>query len=283
MITHRALPSLACLLLLGLLTGCSVLSIAYDYADWIVLWRLDHYFNTSPEQEEYLQDRVGRLHQWHRTQELPLYADFLRHIQEEVKIGLSPESLETLWRDYQDLRAHLAEQLAFHGAQFLLNLQTEQHAYFRTVLQQENQALRKEVGDTPEERVMHRIDSVLDILEFWVGNVTIEQVAAVKSFMQHFPDTTQEYLLYREFRQQQLLDILAQVKDATLIEHHVARWMNASGQDNASPYSEGVQRWQDAVKRVIIHIDHILTPRQRHHAVKKLQQFIDELDRLSHA
>jgi Family of unknown function (DUF6279) len=268
-------------LFLLLLTGCSVVSLVYDYADWMMLWRIDHYFDTSPQQEKQLEQHVKELHRWHRTHELPLYAKFLRDIQQQIKTGLSSETLDTLLLNYQELRAHLARQIAYHGASFLINLQPEQQIYFQSVLKQENQDLGEDFGDTPEERVTKRWESVMSILEFWVGEVSEEQVSNIQRFIQDFPDTTEAYLGYREFRQQQLLDILTGSRDVTIVEDKVAEWISSNGQDVPAEYYFGVQQWQEAVKTIILDIDKILSPTQRQHMVSKLQNLIEELERLS--
>lgn len=269
------------LLFLLVLSGCSVGTLAYDHADWIVLWRIDHYFDTSPQQEEQLEQHVKELHRWHRTHELPLYAKFLRDIQQEVKTGLSTEALDNLLLKYQGLRTHLARQIAFHGASFLINLQPEQQTYFQSVLKQENQELREDFGETPEDRVAKRMESVMSILEFWVGEVSKEQTYTIHTFTRDFPDTTEAYLSYREFRQQQLLDVLTESREATTVENKVADWISSNGQDVPSEYYSGVQQWQEAVKNIICHIDQILSATQRHHMVLKLQNLIEEIERLS--
>src|SRR5262249_56162016 len=46
--------------LLVLLVGCS-LTFAYRYADWIILWELDHYFDLTPEQRHHLHLRLTPL------------------------------------------------------------------------------------------------------------------------------------------------------------------------------------------------------------------------------
>ncbi len=275
------LSALIGLLFLLLLSGCSVVSLAYNYADWIMLGRIDHYFDTSPQQEEQLEQHVKELHRWHRTHELPLYTKFLRDIQQQVKTGLSPETLDNILLNYQELRAHLARQIAFHGASFLINLQPEQQTYFQAVLKEENYDLQKDFGDTPEDRVAKRMESVMSILEFWVEEVSEEQTQTINRFIQDFPDTTETYLSYREFRQQQLLDVLTGSMDAKIVENKVAEWISSNGQDAPSEYYSGVQQWQEAVKNVILKIDQILTPTQRDFMILKLQNLIEEFERLS--
>ncbi len=121
----------------------------------------------------------------------------------------------------------------------------------------------------------------MSILDFWVGEFSKEQTNTINTLIQNFPDTTEAYLDYREFRQQQLLDVLTEPSDLTIVENRVAGWISSNGQDVPPEYYDGVHQWQEAVKTVILEIDHILTPIQRHHMISQLQKLIEELESLS--
>ena len=70
-------------LLGSILTGCTTLTLTYTYTDRLLLWKIDHYFHLSNEQDKQVKARLAELHAWHRHTELPRYAEFLRQIQEE--------------------------------------------------------------------------------------------------------------------------------------------------------------------------------------------------------
>ena len=64
--------------LLGALTACSRLSLTYNFADWIVYWKIDKYFDVSSQQKPLLNSRLAHFHSWHRQKEIPHYVRFFR-------------------------------------------------------------------------------------------------------------------------------------------------------------------------------------------------------------
>ena len=63
--------------LLSLFVGCSTLKLTYNFADWIVLWQIDRYFDLSMSQVSLLKGRLADLHAEYRKEALPLDAAFL--------------------------------------------------------------------------------------------------------------------------------------------------------------------------------------------------------------
>jgi len=274
-------PIVLCLILLC--SGCSVVSLAYNNADWLILWKLNNYFDVNPQQEEFLEHHVVELHHWHRTSELPLYAGFLEQVQHTVRSGLSPEKLDVLQRDYQELRSHLAQKMAFHGTPFLRGLTPEQQQFFQEVLHEENHDLREKLGNTAEERLRHRMETVMDLMEFWLGDIPPEQLPIIQQLIRNFPDTTEAYLAYREYRQQQFLQILQHRRDSRQIERALSEWLNFSGRDVTQENFAGIQEWQQGVKSFLLEVDKLATPSQRQYMVNKLQSIIHILHTLNHA
>ena len=78
--------------LLFLLAGCSTTKLVYDYGDKFVSWQLDSYFELNDEQEDWVEERMKILIEWHRMEELPRYKNFLTDIQNSSKDGLTTVS-----------------------------------------------------------------------------------------------------------------------------------------------------------------------------------------------
>ena len=60
-----------------LLCSCSALSVAYNHANWWLQRSVDRYVALDSAQAAAVRIRIDRLHAWHRTHELPVYADLL--------------------------------------------------------------------------------------------------------------------------------------------------------------------------------------------------------------
>ncbi|HZV99833.1 MAG TPA: DUF6279 family lipoprotein [Methylophilaceae bacterium] len=75
----RFLQSL-CIVLLFCLQGCSAINLTYNQAPPLIVWWLDDYFDLNPVQKSALKSELASLHAWHRSNELPLYAEMLDHL-----------------------------------------------------------------------------------------------------------------------------------------------------------------------------------------------------------
>ena len=67
-----------------LLSGCST-KFAYNNASWLVYWYMDDYIELNKEQEEEFDVFFEQWMNWHRTEELPRYAEQLNEIVNDVK------------------------------------------------------------------------------------------------------------------------------------------------------------------------------------------------------
>ena len=119
-------PALFCAVLGALLTGCSALTLTYTYAQRLLLWKVDRYFQLSDEQDKLVKARLADLHTWHRQTELPRYAEFLRQVQDRWRDGVSAEEIEWAFDTFAKLRAELAGRVASAGAVFLPTVDAKQ-------------------------------------------------------------------------------------------------------------------------------------------------------------
>ena len=62
----------ACLLVVLVMTGCSKTSLAYGWLDKIIYSYITDYIPFDRYQRRHLNASLGRLHYWHRCEELPL-------------------------------------------------------------------------------------------------------------------------------------------------------------------------------------------------------------------
>jgi len=274
---QRLLLWLAC----SLLAGCSTFSLAYNFADWILLWKIDGYFDISAEQEQFLEGRLTELHTWHRIETLPLYAAFLRRVQEQWRDGLTHDEIDGIVATYHELRADLIQRIVPHGALFLTTVDTEQIRHLEQALLKENLRLVNRVGGDPEERRARRIESTLDWLEDWLGSLTPEQEHRIIEWLGHVPDTTDQWLAYRRHRQEELVRLLQSQQHPTVVESQLRDWL-ATPEKGAPPdYAQSLDQMRKSLKALAWNIDRTLTPQQRTHAVQKLDQLIQELEGLA--
>lgn len=266
---------------LSLLVGCSTLKLTYNFADWIVLWQIDRYFDLSMNQVSLLKGRLADLHVEHRNEALPLYAAFLVRIKTSWQDGLSREEVDAIFDSYKELRVDLAHRLSADGALFLAMVTQEQRRHLEVVMHEENQEFAEQLSDKPDERVARRTEAIVDWLEDWLGHPTAEQKHQISRLADTLPDRTGAWLAFLKFRQRQLLHLLRSQQDPAAIEPTIREWM-AHPERGASPeYQQSAQQYRHAVKTLVLEVDQLLTPQQRTSALRKLQALIDELQDLA--
>src|SRR4051794_32159645 len=78
-----------------LLASCTFTRFAYNQADTAALWAADSYFELEGPQKDELQKRFERFHSWHRNQQLPEYAAFMRTAKTRLQQGANRD--DVLW------------------------------------------------------------------------------------------------------------------------------------------------------------------------------------------
>src|SRR4051812_50037159 len=89
------IPSLAAAFAALALTGCNKIGLLYDYADKLVLYKVEDDFDLDKAQRVRLKADIEGYFQWHRKSLLPAYADFLTFIVDSARVGLRPDEIRS--------------------------------------------------------------------------------------------------------------------------------------------------------------------------------------------
>ena len=269
------------LLLSPLLVSCSALNLTYSTADWILLWKLDSYFDLSSSQKKPLSRQINALHAWHRQHEIPRYIQFLDQIDQFWRDGLNQAELEILFASVERFRLDLAQHTSSPGAVFLSTVTPAQIRHLQDVLDQEQQRLVSDIGQESGVRVKRRIASTLQTLTSWLGEFSVDQEAQIRQWIEEIPDTTDVWLAHRKNRQDQLLKLIRSFPDLQTLEQDLYHWLADPQAGATAEYLAASSEWREHVKRVALDIDGILTRGQRTHFSKELQRIIQDMTRLA--
>jgi hypothetical protein len=278
--TRKGLPSFLFLILAGFLTSCSALSLSYHYADWLVFWRIDHYFDVSTYQKPVLQTHLTQLHSWHREQEIPRYVAFLQTIHRHWQDGLTQQELDEIFDQYTVLRGRLGSQVASESVEFLTTVKPEQVQHLEEVMQNENQEWLIELGEDAQTRKAKRVKRVLGWLRTWLGEIPPDQQQGFTEVIEQYPDTIDQWMAFRRYRQQQFATLLKSDGNSQTIEQQVHDWLVTPEKDAPPSYIEYVSYRNRNLKETILAIDSMVTPDQRQHASDRLQYLIEEVHQM---
>ncbi len=262
--------------LLVLLAGCSSLSF-YRYADWLILWQVDHYVDLTSDQRHDLAQRLTPLLAWHRHEAIPEYESFLVQFRQRFQRGLTSQDLDWVYASYDRLRVDLFDRVVAEGSILLASVDSRQVRTLEAALQKDHEKAERLVQAPAPERLKKRAQATLDWLEDWLGSLSKAQEAQIREWSLELPDTQQAWVSYQQQRQQELLALLHQPRTP----ESVAMELRAMfvDQDHTAPqaYQDAIYQMRAAAKAMALAIDQHVTADQRHHAVTKLQRLIDQL------
>ena len=268
------------LLFLGLLffiAGCSAAKLFYGYGDLIASWHLDSYFDLTKEQEDWVEDRMRMHLEWHRNEELPSYRRFLLDIQKSAKDGLTMSELDEGFYRFETKVGRIFERLIPDASLFLSEISPEQINNLERVMAEENEEMMKRM-ENQQERLQERHENFWEQMEDWFGEFSIsqrEQITELQTkWFTESPDPSAERMERRKKSQPQFLALLRSVPEKKELEKWFRQW-SLSWESETNPARKA--RIIRNKKRILL-IDAILTPGQRLHAVRELDDWVEILE-----
>ncbi|HEU5406576.1 MAG TPA: DUF6279 family lipoprotein [Nitrospira sp.] len=264
------------IVLLVTLAGCS-LATSYRYADRIILWKLDQYFDLNSAQRHDLAQRLTPILDKHRHEALPQYETFLQEIRQRVDRGLTGPDVDWAYATYDRLRTDLFERVVADSGSFLASVDARQVRTFESALQKDNAKATRLVQTPAPERLTKRVQTTLDLVKDWLGPLTKEQQAQIREWSLMLPDVEPMWVAYQQQRRQELVTLLNQPRTPEQIARELRSMFVYHDQTAPQSYQNAVRHMRENAKIMALAIDQRMTPDQRRHAVAKLQRLIDQV------
>lgn len=276
----RILVLLLCAAALG---GCSLMRVGYGQLDTYAAWVADDYFDLDAQQKQEFRMRFDRLHEWHRYEQLPDYAAFLSAAGTRVQKGIARE--DVLWIT-DNVRARYRA-LILRGAD-------DAAALLLTVTPAQIEALKRQ-WDKDNRRFVreHRLDQDADAqraaaaqrlltrVRDWTGTLTVEQEERIAVLARELPANAQLRHEDRLRRQREFLQLMAQRADRASFADKLRRWLLDWEAGRDPEYARQWAEWPQKQAAFYVAVDRLLTPQQRTHAARRLQNYADDFTRLA--
>lgn len=275
---------LACALLS--LISCSTMRVGYDNADTVAVWWLDRYLELTPAQKPLLKQQAGKLLEWHRQTQLPQYAQFFQQVQEQLRGKVTRSDLEA---DASRM-THLAQDVVLQALPELtdlaLQLNEAQLAHLAKRFNSQNEEYRKEfIIDPPARRERRHIKRMLKRAHEWMGSFSPEQEEKIRILVKAQPKNNQLWLDERIARQQLVLATLRQIRQdkppravaMASLRKLVLTLFERSQQEPRKAYFGA---WHDSTVLLIEASIKDATPAQKAFAIKRLQGWIEDCNKL---
>src|SRR5437879_1110688 len=165
------------------LAACSAARVAYDNADTLLRFMAASYLDLDAAQSDDLTPRIARFHQWHRANELPVYAALLRSASERAAVGINAEDFAWGLANVRLRYRRFAAKAAEDAAPVLATLAPPQLAALEHKFAESNEKYAKEfLSSDDRERRRRQLKRMLERFRDFAGELTPAQEARIGRF-----------------------------------------------------------------------------------------------------
>jgi len=269
------------LLMLGL-ASCATVNLAYDHADWWMTRMATRYVELDSVQEKAVRVQFGHVHAWHRSHELPVYAQLLDRAADRMQRGLTRADMTWVMGVANERWLVTSNELARELTPVLLTLNPEQMVQMADNLDYENTRYVKSQMDLdPTQRIKQRSDWLIKQIEKWTGDLTAAQrrrIAMVAAATPEFPELR---LAERKRRQAKFLSLVRDQRNPSALQSAIVGLLSAPREGASDEYRRSVARYEEQLTQMLLDLDRSLSAEQRSHAVNRMRKFAQDFRALA--
>lgn len=262
------------LIALLMLSGCTT-KVAYNFLDWAIEWKIGKFVSLEGEQKDDMKRSIGEFHRWHRSTQLPLYAEYLTGLAERVKEKPLTGKAVHAETDRIQLLLDQSMEKVLPDVQRIASTLTERQVQeiLEKVAEEREEYIDEHIEVSDKKRQKKRYKDFMKQADRWFGRLGSEQKAQVEkwseSLLPYEELNAQQQLIW----QQQLKDLLAQREQPEKLEKGLRELMFYRT-DNWLPELEKVlDRNQEITYEVVAKLINGLTPKQKRHFQEKLHDY----------
>ena len=266
----------------ALLGGCAMVRIVYNNAEPLVRYTAHDYFDLDERQSEQFRKRLLQFHDWHRTTELPVYAELFRTAVKKAVNGFSRE--EVSWAA-EALRARyhmLVTRAVEDAAPILVTLSPPQIAELERRLAKANAKYAREF--LPEdERRRHRaqLKRMLDRFSEWTGTLTDAQEARIERFVQAHARTTAMRFDNRRRWQREAVALIRQQRSPEALAPRLGDIFTHPAAHRTPEFTAALERWEAQFTDLILDLEPTLSAEQRALVLRRMERYAEDFEALS--
>lgn len=273
----------ALLVVAAIISGCSFVSLGYGQLDNIAAWMANEYFDLDHDQRHEFNARFGRLHDWHRYEQLPDYVAFLGSARTRYERGVTRDDLVWATEGVKARFRAIARRASGDAVELLSTITPTQIDALKRRWDQDNRRFVRthQLEGSLEDRQRARLRRTLSQIRDWTGSLSADQEQKITALARELPlieHLRHEDRLRRQKEFLQLVELRGNRQElAAKLVHWLQHW-----EDGRSPEYE--RRAAESYEKRIaffLAVDRLLTAQQRVHVMQRMQKYIDDFKRLS--
>ena len=278
----RSLKPMFLVLVLAALTSCSFVSLAYRNLDWILMSRIDDFFDLSSSQEKYLEPKIKDFTTRLKKRDLPQVFESLEALTKQLTGSQANKDLKLneFVDELNQLKVRLIRENIAVVSTFLGTLSPKQIVYFKEQLAEANDKTAKLAEASPKNfkgLQEERFDKRLDQYEDWVGDLSKSQRSLIFDH-DRGQSYFKSYLQFRKGMQLKFINILDKYQnDPVRRQARLQRFLLSPKSFASASEKEFIivreARWQQRLDE----FSASLTTQQRRHLASKISNLVRQL------
>jgi hypothetical protein len=269
----RIIPWLAVAILALVLTGCSIFTVAYNRVPTLAYWRLDSALSLTAQQQPWVREGLTALHEWHRRDQLPRYADTLQAWQALAQADLTAAQVCLQFETLQSVVGELFEQSLPLLARLAASLSDEQVLKLRAYQSEQNEEFERDFVSGTTAVTPERQKRSLRRTEMLYGSLQPSQREWLAQSLVSGGFDPVRTLKERRRRQADVITAIGQIRSGAQAEPVLrAVWARIQRSPDTA-YLAYSRQWRQQACVQFAELHNQMTPEQRAYAVGKLGGF----------
>ena len=281
-LNYKALRALLAVLVISVSTSGCTTKLVYDFLDWGLYWELKDYVKFTRDQRLLVKDEISQLIDWHRSEELPQYADQLEKLSKELKSGITVEQLEESYNNLRDSWQRIVIKTLPAAVDIISNLNDEQvNDFFEMLIEKEGDDAKKIEKGTNARTLKKREAYVSKKIVGVIGKLNEDQKSLIAQWALSMKPTKELSLAQAIQWRTKMQTVLAERHNEQQLENNLMVLFANPDQLRSASYRRVIEKNKRLIMQLLFDLNQTLTNQQRSKLVKKLQSYINDFRDLS--
>ena len=281
-LNYRALRALLAVLVISVSTSGCTTKLAYDFLDWGLYWELRDYVKFNRDQRFRVKDEISQLIDWHRSEELPQYADQLEKLSKQLKSGITVEQLEASYNYLKDSWQRIVIKTLPAAVDIISNLTDEQvNDFLKMLIEKEGDDAKKIEKGTHVRTVKKREAYVSKKIVDVIGKLNEDQKSLIAQWALSMKPTQELSLAQAIQWRTRMQTVLAERHNEQQMEDNLMVLFANPEQLRSASYRRVIEKNKRLIMQLLFDLNRTLTNQQRSKLIKKLQSYINDFRDLS--
>ena len=281
-LNYRALRALLAVLVISVSTSGCTTKLAYDFLDWGLYWELRDYVKFTRDQRFRVKDEISQLIDWHRSEELPQYADQLEKLSKELKSGITVGQLEESYNNLRDSWQRIVIKTLPAAVDIISNLTDEQvNDFLKMLIEKEGDDAKKIEKGTHVRTVKKREAYVSKKIVDVIGKLNEDQKSLIAQWALSMKPTQELSLAQAIQWRTRMQTVLAERHNEQQMEDNLMVLFANPEQLRSASYRRVIEKNKRLIMQLLFDLNRTLTNQQRSKLIKKLQSYINDFRDLS--